>query len=126
MSKTELQEKRGRLVTQAREALEDIKKNTDEARAKELDTRHDTIMAELDTLDATIAREERVAKAEAREEELRDSRRPKPDDAQHRGADDGDGAPEYRDVFQKIIFWRLTIRPRCRGALGAQEGCGQV
>ena len=30
---TELQEQRGRLVTQAREALDEIKANTDESRA---------------------------------------------------------------------------------------------
>lgn len=102
MSKTELQEKRGRLVTQAREALEEIKKNTDEARAKELDARHDTIMAELDTLDATIAREDRVAAAEAREAEERAKHRPKNEDAQTR-AEDQPVDPEYREVFRKII-----------------------
>ena len=105
MSKTELQEKRGRLVTQAREALEEIKKNTDEARAKELDTRHDTIMAELDTLDATIAREDRVAAAEAREAEERAKiakQRPNPDDGESR-AEDEPAKLEYREVFRKII-----------------------
>ena len=105
MSKTELQEKRGRLVTQAREALEEIKKNTDEARAKELDTRHDTIMAELDTLDATIAREDRVAAAEAREAEERAKiakQRPNPGDAEAR-AEDQAVDPEYREVFRKVI-----------------------
>ncbi len=115
MSKTELQEKRGRLVTQARAALEEIKNNTDEARTKELEARHDTIMGELDTLDATIEREDRVAKAEAREEEMRASRRPKPDDSQHLGADEGDDAPEYREVFRKIVS---GVSP---GELSAEE-----
>lgn len=115
MSKTELQEKRGRLVTQARAALEEIKNNTDEARTKELEARHDTIMGELDTLDATIEREDRVAKAEAREEEMRASRRPKPDDSQHLGADDDDGEPEYREVFRKIVS---GVSP---GELSAEE-----
>lgn len=103
MSKTELQEKRGRLVTQAREALEEIKKNTDEARAKELDARHDTIMAELDTLDATIAREDRVAAAEAREADERAKKRPNPGDGDARAAADEPAGPEYREVFRKII-----------------------
>ena len=115
MSKTELQEKRGRLVTQARAALEEIKNNTDEARTKELEARHDTIMGELDTLDATIEREDRDAKAEAREEEMRASRRPKPDDSQHLGADEGDDAPEYREVFRKIVS---GVSP---GELSAEE-----
>lgn len=103
MSKTELQEKRGRLVTQAREALEEIKKNTDEARAKELDERHDAIMADLDKLDAQIAREERVEQAEKKAEEERAKQRPNPGDGEARGDDDGDKAPEYRSVFFKML-----------------------
>lgn len=114
MSKVELQEKRGRLVTQAREALEEIKKNTDEARAKELDTRHDTIMAELDALDAVIAREDRMAAAEAREAEERAKKRPNPDDGQTR-AEDEPKAIEYREVFRKIIS---GVSP---GELSAEE-----
>lgn len=102
MSKVELQEKRGRLVTQAREALEEIKKNTDEARAAELDKRHDDIMAELDKLDANIKREERVEAAEKREEEERAKRRPNPDDGQTR-AEDEPAKLEYREVFRKIV-----------------------
>ena len=104
MSKTELQEKRGRLVTQAREALDEIKKNTDEARAAELDTRHDKIMDELDKLDATIAREERFEAAEKRaEEEKRAKNRPNHGDMSTRAADEGDGKPEYRMVFAKLM-----------------------
>lgn len=98
----ELTEKRGRLVTQAREALEEIKKNTDEARVAELEARHDSIMSELDRLDATIAREEKVADAERRNEEARAKMRPIPPDASARGQDDG-VAPEYREVFRKIV-----------------------
>ena len=115
MSKTELQEKRGRLVTQAREALEEIKKNTDEARAKELDDRHDKIMGELDALDATIAREDRVAKAEAREAEERAKQRPNPGDSEHRGDEDTDEKLEYREVFRKIM---CGVSP---GELSAEE-----
>lgn len=114
MSKTELQEKRGRLVTQAREALEEIKKNTDEARAKELDTRHDTIMAELDTLDATIAREDRVAAAEAREAEERAKKRPNPGDGESR-AEDEPVVLEYREVFRQIM---CGVQP---GEMSAEE-----
>jgi HK97 family phage major capsid protein len=102
MSKVELQEKRGRLVTQAREALDEITKNTDETRAAELDKRHDDIMAELDKLDANIAREERMEAAEKREEEERAKRRPNPDDGQAR-AEDEPAKLEYREVFRKIV-----------------------
>jgi HK97 family phage major capsid protein len=62
----ELQEQRETLVAAARERLNQINANTDESRAAELETQHDAAMAELDTLDANIAREERVAAPSAR------------------------------------------------------------
>jgi len=81
MTLKEMQEAREKLVAQARAALEEINKNTDEARAAELEQRHDTIMADLDKLDAKIAREQRTAAAErgveeTRERQLRDGRPP--------------------------------------------------
>lgn len=107
MNLTELQDKRGRLVAQAREALDEITKNTDEARSAELDKRHDAIMAEFDGIDADIAREERVAAAEARiaeaaEAEKRAKKRPKGEDVDTRGQDEGD-KPTYRSVFYKFL-----------------------
>lgn len=106
MSLTELNEKRGRLVTQAREALEEIKKNTDEARAAELDARHDAIMADFDKIEADIAREQRVAAAEARiaaaAEEERKAKRPTGADTEARGASEG-AKKEYREVFHKYL-----------------------
>ena len=69
MNLTEMQEKRGRLVTQAREALDEIKNNTDEARSAELEARHDAIMADFDKIEKDIAREERLAKIERENEE---------------------------------------------------------
>lgn len=102
MSLTELQEKRGRLVTQAREALEEIKTNTDDARVKELEDRHDKIMADLDKMDAMLAREERVAKIEREAEEARAKMRPIPGDGKTRAQDDGQKV-EYREVFRKIV-----------------------
>jgi HK97 family phage major capsid protein len=125
MSLTELQEKRGRLVTQAREALEEIKKNTDESRAAELEARHDKIMGEFDTLEATIKREERQAEIEARAEEARAKMRPIPGDGQTRGQND-DGKIEYRDVFHKMLreggdISALTPEERNVLRSGAQE-----
>lgn len=96
---TELQGKREKLVHDAREALDEINKNTDEARAKELETRHDNIMAEMDRIDVAIDREERLAKAEARTEELRAANRPV-----NRGGEEKKGEePSYRDVFHKFL-----------------------
>ena len=102
MSLVDLHEKRGRLVTQAREALEEIKANTDEARAAELEARHDKIMADFDKLDATIKREEQVAAAEKRAEEARAKLRPIPADGEARAQDNGN-TPEYRMVFAKVV-----------------------
>lgn len=102
MSITELHEKRGRLVTQAREALEEIKANTDESRAAELEARHDAIMADFDKLEATIKREEKLADAERRAEEVRARQRPILGDGEARGQDSGT-APEYRMVFAKVV-----------------------
>lgn len=102
MSLTDLHDKRGRLVTEARSALEEIKANTDESRASELEARHDKIMAEFDKLDAMIKREEKVAEAERRAEEIRAKQRPIPQDGEARGQDNG-SAPEYRMVFAKVI-----------------------
>jgi len=98
----DLQEKRGRLMTQAREALDEITKNTDESRAAELETRHDKIMAEFDKLEAVIKREEKMADIERRAEEERAKQRPIPQDGEARGQDNG-ANPEYREVFWKMI-----------------------
>lgn len=102
MSLTDLHDKRGRLVTEARSALEEIKNNTDESRAAELEARHDKIMAEFDKLEATIKREEKVAEAERRAEEVRARQRPIPQDGEARGQDRTE-APEYRMVFAKVV-----------------------
>lgn len=99
---TELQEKRGQLVTQAREALNEITNNTDDSRAAELEQRHDNIMGELDTLDANILREERVAKLEKEENERRERVRPiGPDTEERENADQLQ--TEYRDAFDTFM-----------------------
>jgi HK97 family phage major capsid protein len=59
-------------------------------------------MAEFDKLDATIKREEKVAEAERRAEEVRAKQRPIPQDGEARGQDKGD-SPEYRMVFAKVV-----------------------
>jgi HK97 family phage major capsid protein len=98
----ELQEKREKLVVDARSALDEITKNTDESRAKELEQRHDTIMGEFDQVDAGIAREERVAKIEREAEERRARHRPNPGGTEARGSDD-DKPVEYREAFHSWV-----------------------
>ena len=115
---SELHEKRGRLVAQAREALEEIKTNTDESRAAELNERHDKIMAEFDAIDAMIAREEKLASIEARakeaEERARASRRPG-SEAAAAAADAGEKI-DYRSAFHAYLRAEGQM-----GALSAEE-----
>jgi HK97 family phage major capsid protein len=120
MNLTEMQDKRGQLVTEARSALDEIKANTDEARATELEQRHDKIMGELDKIDANIAREERVAKLEKEAEEARKAKRPD-QSGEGRGADEPK-TPEYRDAFIALVragFDPQELSPEHRAALKA-------
>lgn len=109
MTLKEMQEKREKLVAQARSALDEITANTDDARVAELEQRHDTIMAELDANDKAIVREERVAAAERALEERANRQRPTGSDIEVRGVD-GDEPPtakerdaEYRSAFYAYI-----------------------
>ena len=110
MTLTELQEKRGRLVAQAREALDEITANTDDARAAELDERHDNIMAEFDALEAKIKREEQMKAIEDRMQEP-DPRRPSAR-AEGRGVDQGEEI-DYRTAFHAYL--------RAQGNIGAMD-----
>lgn len=102
MTLRELQDKRAKLIAEARERLDLIDKNTDEARATELSTAHDTAMAELDKLDKRIADEEKLDAREKAAEEQRAKQRPNPGDTEARGQDEP-AKIEYREVFRKIV-----------------------
>ncbi len=71
----ELREKQARIVSEARERLDQID-TADEARAKELELAHDTAMAEHDRLERQIEREQRLIDLEKRQEEQRAKQRP--------------------------------------------------
>ncbi len=105
----ELQEKRDKLVADARTALEEINKNTDDSRAAELEQRHDTIMADYDKADADARRAQRVADAEQSLEERQRRQRPNGNDEEVRGQD-GQEPPtqeqhnlEYRSAFYAYV-----------------------
>ncbi|AZO54853.1 MULTISPECIES: phage major capsid protein [unclassified Mesorhizobium] len=119
MTLREMQEKRGQLVTQAREALNEIKKNTDPARAAELEARHDSVMADFDKVEKDIEREQRMSAAEDRiaraAEEERKAKRPTGGDTEQRGRAEGD-KPEYRSVFYKFLASGASL-----DALDAEE-----
>ncbi|MFC3205597.1 phage major capsid protein, partial [Aquamicrobium soli] len=98
-------EKREKLVADARSALEEIKKNTDEARAAELEKRHDDIMVEFDKVDAQIAREKRMADAQKRIDDAAAEERAKQrpgSSGEGRGQDDGDQVT-YRSAFHRYV-----------------------
>ncbi|MEJ5084835.1 phage major capsid protein [Brucella pseudogrignonensis] len=122
MTLRQLQEKREKLVADARSALDEIRKNTDDARAAELEQRHDTIMADFDKVEGDIKREERMAAAEQRAEESRARRRPNPGDGEARGEDDPEKPVEYRQAFQKWVASAgdlSALSPEERSALRA-------
>lgn len=96
----ELREKQKNLITLARQKLEEIKDDTPEARAKELEVEHDKIMADHDALEERIKREERTAAAESAAEERAKSRRP--------GLGDGEaGGNEPVKIDEKRSFSRF-------------------
>lgn len=77
---TELQQKLGELRKKATDALEEIRANTDDSRATELEQRHDAIMAEFDATEAKFQREQShqdmLGRIDQRLEEARGQRRP--------------------------------------------------
>lgn len=94
----ELRERQARLVANARAKLDEITDDTSEARAKEIETEYDRMMAEYDQLDARIKREEKLIEAQERMN-AGDPRRPRGEDREARQ----EQAPEYKDVFNKAI-----------------------
>jgi HK97 family phage major capsid protein len=128
MTLTELQEKRGRLVTEARAALDEIKKNTDEARAAELEARHDAIMADFDKVEKNIEREERQAAIEARFEQRRKERRPGSRSEDRASGSDAGDELSYRSVFYKFIATGAdlaALEPEERAVLKAGVQLGE-
>ena len=98
MNINELRTAQQTVVAEARERLDLINANTDEARTAELEASHDAAMAEFDRLGALIARSERTSAAEQRAEEARAAQRPISGDGEAR-AQDVVAKPEYREAF---------------------------
>lgn len=113
----ELREKQAKLVADARERLDQIAPETEEARAAELETQHDAAMAEHDKLEKLIQREERLAEIEARATERREQRRPTPQDGEEDRADlNGEKPLAYREVFHTFLQKRGDL-----SALSSEE-----
>lgn len=98
----ELREKQQSLVAQARELLD--KAGTDEARASEYETEHDTAMAEYDKLEGQCQRLEKLLGIEERFNERMANKRPKGEDTEARSGGEGTGDEiTYRNVFAKVV-----------------------
>ena len=97
-----LREKQAIVVSEARERLDLVTANTDESRAAELESAHDSAMAEYDRLQAQIDREERTSRLEANLAEQRAAQRPIPGDTSVRAADEGRAA-SYGDAFHAML-----------------------
>ena len=97
-----LREKQALVVSEARERLDLVTANTDESRAAELESAHDSAMAEYDRLQAQIDREERTSRLEATLAEQRAAQRPLPGDTHTRAADEGRAA-SYSDAFHAML-----------------------
>lgn len=106
----DLYEQREGAVAEARERLDEINSNTDEARAAELEEQHDNAMDVVDKLDKKIEREERMERLTTafedrqyqRREEERQGRTPNLDG---RGGDQSGNqeARSYRDAFHELL-----------------------
>ena len=119
----ELRDAQNVVVSQARERLDLITANTDEARQAELEAAHDKAMAEFDRLEGLIIRETKLAEIEKRAEDLRIQRRPSGEALEARGADSAP-AIEYRTVFAKAIcgsLENLTAEERAVLKTGSTE-----
>jgi len=119
----ELRDAQNVVVAQARERLDLITANTDEARQAELEAAHDKAMGEFDRLEGLIVRETKLIEIEKRAEELRVQRRPSGDAVEARGVDIAP-AIEYRTVFAKAIcgsLENLTAEERAVLKTGSTE-----
>lgn len=96
----ELREEQARIATNARAKFEEIKADTKEDRAAEIEREFDAMMAEHDKLDAKADRLEKLAKAERAINEP-DPRRPVVK-VEGRGVDEGEPV-SYRNAFHDYL-----------------------
>jgi HK97 family phage major capsid protein len=110
----ELREQQARIATNARAKFDEIKDDTPEDRAAEIEREFDAMMADHDAIGGKIERLEKLEKAE-RELEARnnapDPRRPNGEGAA-RGVDAGE-MPDYRTAFHQYL--------RAQGNVGAMD-----
>lgn len=97
----ELREQQARIATNARAKFEEIKDDTPEDRAAEIEREFDAMMAEHDQIGTRVERLQKLESAEARAGEG-DPRRPRGQDTEAR-AQEQRQTPEYKEVFAKAL-----------------------
>lgn len=125
----ELRAKNATTLTAARGYMDEIKDDTPEDRAKELERQYDSAMSEYDQREAEIGRLVRLEAAEAAQNEAdqrsRDERRPRPNQEDPNGNPDERGVA-YKDVWAKAMRYgvsELTREERhaLRGGFGTLD-----
>jgi len=106
----ELREEQARIATNARSKFDEIKDDTPEERAAEIEREFDAMMADHDKIGSKIERQERLEAAEERMN-APDPRRPN-ESGEARGVDGGEG-PTYREAFHAYL--------RAQGNIGAMH-----
>ncbi len=116
----ELREQQARIATNARSKFDEIKDDTSEERAAEIEREFDAMMSDHDKVGEKIERLSKLEKAE-REIDQADERRPG-GNAEARGVDDGK-VVKYREAFHSYIRSKCDgnpdITPEERAALEA-------
>jgi len=126
MSIKELRDRQDTILAEARERLDLIGKETDEARTKELESSHDAAMEEFDAIGKKIEREQVLIDLEKRHEEMRAKLRPNLGEKSVPGADLPENA-SYRTAFYAMLAAggdTSELTPEMRSALrsGVQKG----
>lgn len=120
MELKEIREKQQKLVADARSKLEEIKDDTPEARAKEIESEYDKIMADYDRLEERAKREEKLQeRASSLEASLTaaDDRRPGVEDRsapaaggqpQEQAQTEAQQTEEYRNAFRSFLRYGMS------------------
>lgn len=108
----ELRQQQARIATNARAKFDEIKDDTAEDRAAEIEREFDAMMADHDKIGQKIERMERLEAAE-RSLDVGDDRRPRGEDTEARGQD-RDEPMDYRTAFHAYL--------RAQGNIGAMTG----
>lgn len=99
----ELREKQASILTAARAKLDEIKPETPEARAKEIETEYDKAMSDFDDLGKKIEREEDYHKRAASLEAVDTSRRPRGEERSDDRREDRGEKPDPKAVFKRML-----------------------